>query len=81
MLRTFSAKANKGPGSANTRDRERWNAFVVAAFRDGSTLDAYTLRRWLAEIEGWAPELADQLAGEYAYGCELLNFAKDRRSA
>lgn len=81
MLRTFSAKANKGPGSANTRDRERWNAFVVAAFRDASTLDAYTLRRWLVEIEGWAPELADQLAGEYAFGRELLSFAKDRRSA
>ena len=81
MLRTFSAKASKGTGGANPRDRERWNAFVVAAYRDASTLDAYTLRRWLIEIEGWVPEVADRLAGEYAFGRELLNFAEDRRSA
>lgn len=81
MLRTFSTKANKGTGGSHPRDRERWNAFVVAAFRDGSTLDAVTLRRWLMEIEGWAPEVADRLAGEYAFGRELLKFETDRRSA
>ena len=81
MLRTFSSKAHKGTGGTHPRDREMWNAFVVAAFRDASTLDAYTLRRWLIEIEGWAPEVADRLAGEYAFGRELLNFAEDRRSA
>ena len=57
MLRMFSAKASKGTGGAHPRDRERWNAFVVTAFRDASTLDAYTLRRWLIEIEGWPPEV------------------------
>jgi hypothetical protein len=81
LLRTFSAKAHKGTGGGHPHDRERWNAFVVAAFRDASPLDAYILRRWLIEIEGWAPEVGNRLAGEYAFGRELLNFAEARRSA
>lgn len=81
LLRSFSTKANKGVGGARTIDRERWNAFVVAASREGSTLDGYTLRRWLTEIENWAPEVADRLASEYSFGRELLKFADERRSA
>ena len=80
-LRTFSATANRGTGSAHPRDRERWHAFVVAASQDANSLDAYTLRRWLTEIEGWSPEDADQLAGEYEFGRELLSFANSRRGA
>ena len=81
LLRSFSTKANKGVGGARTIDRERWNAFVLAASREGSTLDAYTLRRWLIEIEGWSPEVADRLGSEYSFGRELLKFADERRSA
>lgn len=81
-LRTFSASANKGTGSSLPVDRGRWNDFVVSAHRDGSQLDATTLRRWLIEIEGWPQEVAEQLAGEYEYGRELLAFAENgRRSA
>lgn len=81
LLRQFSASANRGTGSAHPADRERWNAFVVAAHRGGSTMDASDLRRWLIEVDGWAPEIADQLAVEYEYGRELLTFAEGRRSA
>jgi hypothetical protein len=81
-LRRFSACANKGTGSAHPNDRDRWNEFVVAAHRDGSRIEASDLRRWLIEIEGWPPEVADQLALEYEYGRELLAFADGhRRSA
>jgi hypothetical protein len=38
-----------------------------------------TLRRWLIENEGWSPEIADQLAGEYAFGGELLTFSESNR--
>ena len=78
-LRTFSACANKGTGSAHPADRERWNDFVLSAHQDGGQMDASTLKRWLVEAEGWPPEVADQLAIEYEYGRELLAFAEERR--
>ncbi|MCI0464823.1 MAG: hypothetical protein L0Z62_48485 [Gemmataceae bacterium] len=82
LLRRFSASANRGTGSAHPSDRERWNAFVVAAHSDGCKMDAAELLRWLVEVDGWAPEVADQLAIEYEYGRELLAFAEGhRRSA
>jgi hypothetical protein len=82
LLRAFSACANRGTGASHPDDRARWNAFVVSAHSDGSKLDASDLRRWLIEAEGWAPEVADQLAIEYQYGRELLAFADGyRRSA
>jgi hypothetical protein len=77
----FSRGANRGTGSSHPSDRERWNDFVLAAHRERSSLDASTLRRWLVEIEGWTPEVAEQLAFEYEYGRELLAFADGRRSA
>src|SRR5690242_588318 len=80
-LRRFTALANKSTGASHPSDRERWNDFVLVAHRDRSRLDASTLRRWLIEVEGWPPEVADQLAIEYEYGRELLDFSEGRRSA
>jgi len=81
-LRAFSACANRSTGAAHPSDRERWNDFVLSAYQDSSRMDAPTLKRWLVEVDGWAPEVADQLALEYAYGRELLTFAEEhRRSA
>jgi hypothetical protein len=81
-LRRFSACANKGTGSSHPHDRQRWNNFVLAAYRDGSKMGASDLRRWLIELEGWPAEVADQLALEYEFGRELLAFADSyRRSA
>jgi hypothetical protein len=82
LLRRFSASANKGTGSSHPADRDRWNDFVVAAHRDGSSMDPADLRRWLLEVGGWPPEVADPLAVEYEYGRELLAYADGhRRSA
>ncbi len=80
-LRRFTALAYKSTGASHPSDRERWNDFVLAAHRDRSDLDASTLRRWMIEVEGWPPEVADQLAVEYEYGRELLAFSQGRRSA
>lgn len=77
----FSRGANRGTGSSHPSDRERWNDFVLAAHRERGSLDPSTLRRWLVEVEGWAPDVAEQLAIEYEYGRELLAFAEGRRSA
>ena len=78
-LRTFSTKANKRAGFLLPIDQERWLDFIVTARREGSKLDASNLRRWLVEFEGWSPEIAEQLAGEYAFGGKLLTFSERRR--
>jgi hypothetical protein len=44
-FRAFSSGANRGAGSADPRDRERWNDFVLSGHGDGSTLDSHTLKR------------------------------------
>jgi hypothetical protein len=81
-LRRFSACANRGTGSSHPNDQERWNEFVLAAHRDRSRMDASDLRRWLIEVEGWSPEVAEQLALKYEFGRNLLAFADGyRRSA
>lgn len=79
-FRRFSASANKRAGYLLAIDRERWLEFVLTAHRERSKLDAATLRRWLIEIEGWSPEVADRLAGEYAFGGELLTFSESHRA-
>ncbi len=79
LLRRFSACANKGTGSSHPSDRERWNAFVVAAHGERSRMDATDLRRWLLEVGDWPPEVAHKLVLEYEYGRELLVFADGHR--
>jgi hypothetical protein len=79
-LRTFSMTANNRAGFLLPRDQEQWMDFIVTSHREGRQLDAMTLRRWLIENEGWSPEIADQLAGEYAFGGELLTFSESNRS-
>lgn len=75
-LRKFSTMSNQYISCVRPDDRDRWIDFIVTAHRDGSRLTPSTLRRWLFEIEGWSPELADQLTGEYAFGAELLAFSE-----
>ncbi len=81
-LRSFSAAANKGIRTSRSGDREKWNDFVLSAHQERSSLSPSTLKRWLIEVEGWSPEVADQLAIEYQSGRELLSYAEGhRRSA
>ncbi len=75
-LRTFSTTASRNTGAALPIDRQRWLDFIVTAHREGSQLDATMLRRWLIEIGDWAPETAERLAGEFAFGEKLLSFTE-----
>lgn len=75
LLRSFSSLGNKGAGASHPNDRERWNAFVLSAHRNGSKLDPTTLACWLIEVGGWPHEVAEQLALEYESGRELLKYA------
>jgi hypothetical protein len=79
-FRRFSSSADKRAGYLLSRDRERWLEFVLAAHRERSRLDAGTLRRWLIEVERWSPEVADILAGQYAFAEELLTFSESHRA-
>lgn len=74
----FSAAANKHAGYLLPQDRKRWLDFVLTAHRERSSLDGDTLRRWLVEVEGWVPEVADQLAAQYAFGGELISFSESQ---
>jgi hypothetical protein len=74
-LRAFSRLANKSTGASHPYDQKRWLDFIVEAHKEETSLDASTLRRWLIEVEGWAPDVADQLAAEFEFGGELLTFS------
>lgn len=80
-LRTFSATADRATGAARPADHDRWLDFIVTAHRDGTRLDALTLRRWLTEVDGWPPEVAERLTLEYEVGQQILAFSDGRRSA
>lgn len=71
-LRRFSALANKSTGASHPLDRDRWFDFIILAHRDGVSLDASTLGRWLSESEGWPEDGARDLAGEYERSRALL---------
>jgi hypothetical protein len=75
-FRRFSDGANRRAGYLLPIDRDRWLEFILAAHREKSQLDPSTLRRWLIEIEGWSPDIANQLAGEYAFGEEILTYSE-----
>jgi hypothetical protein len=62
LLRQFSSTANKSTGAGHPRDRARWNAFVIAAHQDRSTLSGEELRTILVEDENWPEEKANELA-------------------
>ena len=79
-FRKFSERANKRAGYLLPADRERWLEFILEAHREKGKLDGSTLRRWLIEEEDWSPEVAEQLAGEYAFGEELLTFSERHRA-
>lgn len=78
MFRQFSDTANRRAGYLLPADRKRWLEFILAAHRERSSLDPSTLRRWLVDVEGWSPEVANQLAAEYAFGGEILTFSENR---
>ena len=75
LFRAFSSCANGGTGTSHPSDRERWNAFMLAAHRTKSEFDPATLARWLVEEENWSPEIAHKLALEYESGRGLLTHA------
>lgn len=77
-LRQFSATANRLVGAAHPDDRAKWNAFVLSAHQERSSLDTATLERWLVEVERWDDDVAERLSTEYHYGRELLGYSASR---
>ncbi|SHJ43119.1 hypothetical protein [Desulfofundulus thermosubterraneus] len=73
-LRLFSRAANKSTGSSHPLDKKRWFDFIISAHINDSSLSTDMLIRWLTEVEGWADEMAHELAIEYEYGRTLLEY-------
>ncbi len=77
LLQRFSTVANKSTGSSHPRDFERWTDFLIQVHREGSTLNSYSLKRWLVEELNWPPDRAGKLAIEFEFARDLLQ-AYDR---
>jgi hypothetical protein len=72
-LIVFSKAANKATNATHPLDRQRWEAFLIAAHRDRTPLNTQLLRRWLCTVEDWPDEVAEQLAIEFETGMSLLD--------
>jgi hypothetical protein len=70
LLRSFSRLANRS--ILHPLDRKRWNEFLTAAYREGSSLSSSFLQRWLIEEEKWPEDQAIDLAIEYEHARDLL---------
>lgn len=73
LLTRFSDLANRSTGTAHPSDKERWFAFVVAAHKERSTLDAGLLGEWFKQ-EGWPADTAIELSIQYEGERALLAF-------
>lgn len=73
-LRRFSDSANRATGAAHPQDAEKWDQFVILAYRnrEQASIAPSTLRRWLVEDERWPDEQAYELSLEYETGLRLL---------
>jgi hypothetical protein len=69
-LRSFSSLANRY--GLHPYDRQRWNEFLIAAHREGTSLEGETLMRWLIEEEGWSEDFASDLVIEFENARDLL---------
>jgi hypothetical protein len=78
-LRRFCASANKRTGSSHPMDRERWFDFIVSSHDAGASFTSSTLARWLCETGGWDEELSDELATEYDFARNLLDYTSGVR--
>ncbi len=77
-LRVFSSLANKGSGSANPLDQQRWHRFIIAVYKSRRSFDAGMLDRWLKEVGHWHEDDANKLVIECEQGLALLKRYNNR---
>jgi len=76
-LRVFSSLANKSTGSSHPCDRIRWYAFLLLAYKEvRDKFSPEEVMKYLIE-DGWSTDFATELAIEYEFGIELLEYAED----
>lgn len=78
VLMLFSEWANKGTGNSHPNDFERWCDFLLICSQKGVMISPDLLEGWLRE-HGWSSEMASELALDYEYGMNLLNYEHHRR--
>lgn len=77
LLTRFSAVANKSTGSSYPSDQKRWFAFICAVNNAGKEIRPDLLVHTLME-QGWAEDSSNDLAEEFEFAQELLNFYKEK---
>lgn len=78
VLTMFSDWANKSTGNSHPLDFERWCDFLLICFNKKIMISSDLLEGWLME-HGWSAEMASELALDYEYGMNLLNYEHNRR--
>jgi hypothetical protein len=61
-------------------DRQRWNAFLIAAQRSGSGVAPEDLEKWLKGC-GFPSDLAKELRNQYDFGFQLLEDYEEARNS
>jgi len=77
LLHNFSVLANKSTGSSHPCDRNRWFDFLIAVQRKRISLDTDLLINSLME-DGWSEDRAHDLAIEYEFAIDLLDYKEDQ---
>jgi hypothetical protein len=72
MLRTFSRAANRLV--PHPLDQERWYIFLLNVHHEHQNLSVDRLERWFTEEEHWPEDRASELALEYEFAMELLDY-------
>lgn len=71
-LKSFSESANKSTGHTHPCDFRRWCEFVISSYRAEKHIGVSDLMNWLIE-NGWADDMANELALDYEYSLDLLD--------
>lgn len=79
-LELFNSFANRRTGSGHSADRERWLDFICQTvedqqfFKSNDLIDFLQDKSYWKTSEPWEKEMAEKLAEEYEFACDVLNF-------
>lgn len=77
-LVAFSEMANKSTGHSHPMDERRWCDFILVSASKEGRLSVDYLEGWLVD-HGWSSDMANELALDYEYGLNLLDYEHNRR--
>jgi hypothetical protein len=77
LLKSFSMAANRSV--PHPLDEERWYRFLLSVHHEHQNLSAEQLQRWFIEEEHWPEDRAEDLALQYEFAMQLLDYQAGHR--